>query len=297
MNETVVQLGESRTVIGIVTLPDDGCRASGHTAVVILNAGFVHRVGPNRIHVKLARHLATLGLPVLRFDSSGIGDSVAHTNATPSAQNAVAEVGQVMDALSSKLAVQRFILIGICSGADLALRAAGSDPRVVGVVAINGTFLDHGPSSALVQTLENSISRRYYQRNLLSIPHWYRLLTGQTNTRRLLKRLLSRMCPRRVSGRQIEWDVDIWNPMESLLRRGVNLLLVYAEGSKALDAFRLTLEPCLRTRRSTDEPCVYVLNGADHVFTLLSNQAALVDLILKWTAGVMRERACADASP
>ncbi len=72
MRERAVVFGDPPDLVGVLTEPDGVCRDRG---VIILNAGIIHRVGPNRLHVRMARALASLGFPVLRFDFSGQGDS------------------------------------------------------------------------------------------------------------------------------------------------------------------------------------------------------------------------------
>ncbi|HEY5972738.1 MAG TPA: hypothetical protein VIT22_12400, partial [Pseudoxanthomonas sp.] len=60
-------------------------RASGTargTTVVLLNAGLIHRVGPFRLYVRLARELAESGFDVLRFDLPGIGDGQPGSHAS-----------------------------------------------------------------------------------------------------------------------------------------------------------------------------------------------------------------------
>jgi alpha/beta superfamily hydrolase len=74
MNEEAVHFGSLGSLIGIVT---SAARRNNEDkpGVVLLNPGIVHRVGPGRIYVKIARALAEQGFTVLRFDFSGIGDS------------------------------------------------------------------------------------------------------------------------------------------------------------------------------------------------------------------------------
>ena len=73
MKEHAIVFGREATSVGIVTEPAAKHTSPSLPAVVILNSGVIHRVGPNRIYVALARDLAALGFPVLRFDLSGIG--------------------------------------------------------------------------------------------------------------------------------------------------------------------------------------------------------------------------------
>lgn len=136
MNETIVRFGGEQALVGILSrperLPDPG------PAFLILNAGLVHRVGPRRIYTQLARRLADAGFAALRFDVSGLGDSEVRRDGLPYHSSRFRETREAMDQLQSELGVSEFVLLGLCSGADHALRTACLDPRVTGVVSLNG---------------------------------------------------------------------------------------------------------------------------------------------------------------
>src|SRR6185312_12807504 len=68
--------------------------------VILLNAGAVGQIGPNRLHVVLARRLAAAGDLVLRLDVSGIGDSRVRAGAEENvvySAHAIADVGMAVD--------------------------------------------------------------------------------------------------------------------------------------------------------------------------------------------------------
>src|SRR5689334_21003043 len=113
--ERARRFGDEQTLVGIVTEPPAGVLP--RAAVVLLNAGVVHRVGPNRMHVEIARGLAALGLVVVRVDLSGLGDSESRRDSTPFERAAVLETQGVMSALAAQYGVSRFVTAGLCSGA------------------------------------------------------------------------------------------------------------------------------------------------------------------------------------
>lgn len=101
--------------------------------LVLLNAGFIHRSGPFRLHTRLARQLAALGFASFRFDAPGVGDSIARSD-VPLVQTVQAS----MDRLQAGHGFERFVVGGLCSAADLGWQVALADPRVVGVLSIDG---------------------------------------------------------------------------------------------------------------------------------------------------------------
>ena len=80
MTEEVCRFGDRKSLVGIVTLPERPDHGQDLPAIILLNAGLAHRVGPQRLYVKMARHMASQGFAVLRFDFSGIGDSEPRTD-------------------------------------------------------------------------------------------------------------------------------------------------------------------------------------------------------------------------
>src|SRR5689334_6718959 len=133
MKERAVLVQNDPALVGIVTEAETPTSGPG---VVILNAGVVHRVGPNRLHVRLGRALAAIGFPVLRFDLSGIGDSDVRRDHLSFVDSAPLETREAMSYLTRTAGVQQFVVAGICSGAGTAFRVAASDPRVAGVILI-----------------------------------------------------------------------------------------------------------------------------------------------------------------
>jgi alpha/beta superfamily hydrolase len=269
MTETAVQFGASGSLVGVLTRPEPA-RAP---AVILLNAGSIHRVGPNRIYVQLARSVAARGFCALRFDFSGIGDSGSRPDNLPFELSAVAETRQAMDYLETAENVHAFVLAGICSGADVAVRAACRDRRVVGVVAINGTFMDGIQSDFLRDQVESGARGRYYRKH----PFHLRTMIGSLahGARSLLRRRAVTTGP-----------IDLSPNCRLLLARGLYLFLIYAEGSTARDAFHLTLEAGLKPWRASARLRIRQVENVDHVFTPLWSQRLLVDLVQQWVCDV-----------
>ena len=65
---------EGERLLGVVSAPEDAL-VTGDLGVVIVVGGPQVRAGSHRQFVQLARHLAAQGLPTLRFDVRGMGDS------------------------------------------------------------------------------------------------------------------------------------------------------------------------------------------------------------------------------
>ncbi|HET7863538.1 MAG TPA: hypothetical protein VFL86_03950 [Burkholderiaceae bacterium] len=106
--------------------------------LLLVNAGVVHRIGLHRINVKIARHMAGQGVPSLRFDLAGLGDSRIVGQAAGFREQAVGDIQAAMDQIERSHDIHRFAIFGICSGAFNGYAAALADPRIVGLSMMDG---------------------------------------------------------------------------------------------------------------------------------------------------------------
>jgi pimeloyl-ACP methyl ester carboxylesterase len=296
MKEEALLLGESRSLVGIVTSPSADSAWNGSPAVLILNAGIVHRVGPNRLYVKMARDLAARGFVALRFDFSGIGDSGVRADSLPFPESAIRETQEAMDYLAAATGIQRFVLMGICSGGTISFRTACRDPRVIGAVLINARghlheAADYGLSSYLRR---RTLARHYWRITFLSsfsLKNVTRVLTGKVNYWRVLPSMLGPLPSRLFSRRRgVSPGPDaLAAELNRLRARGVRLLHIYSEGDEGLDYVHVLLGGKLRQWCERGLLEVEVIPGANHTFSLLWNQEYLLDVIRRWMQGLARE--------
>lgn len=135
MKERGVVFGDGR-LLGVLTTPPDEDR--DRPCVVILNAGVIHRVGPGRLSVDMARRAAAAGFLAFRFDLSGLGDSAPRVPPLGVVESANADVSDALDCLRAIHGTRAFVLVGLCSGAIHAHHAAAADHRVVGAALLDG---------------------------------------------------------------------------------------------------------------------------------------------------------------
>jgi len=127
MTENILTFGPESHLTATLTRPMGPSRA---TAILLLNAGVIHRMGPHRINVKLARHLAANGHTVLRLDLSGQGDSANSEAVLPYEEQAVIDIRSAMDHLERLTSIRSFALAGICSAAHHGVSVALADDRL-----------------------------------------------------------------------------------------------------------------------------------------------------------------------
>lgn len=282
MREEALLFGQDRSLVGVLTQPPD-TSASGLPAVLLLNAGILHRAGPNRLYVKIARSLAAMGFVVLRFDFSGIGDSLPRPDAVPFEHSFRSEVQDGMYLLQSRAGSSQFVLMGLCSGAVGSYHLALDDPRVVGAALINPrAHLHDAHDQELDAALRERVLLAHYRRLVFSSSlrwkTWHKAVAGSFDPA-LLKRALTGFTHKpgaqtRIMLREVRQRAV--SQLDTLVARGVRLLHVFSEGDEGLDYFRVVLGNEAHRFR------VAVIRGANHTFSVLWSQAQLVDALCAW---------------
>jgi len=168
VNEQVLRMGPRKALVGIVTPAVEAAGAGERPTVVVLNSGIIHRVGANRMSVQLCRALAGQGFHAVRFDLSGIGDSEPREDGLALLDGTLADIREALDTLEATRGCKRFVLVGLCSGADHAVVYAGRDPRVVGLVLLDPS-IPHTPRYYL----------NHYARRATRLSSWMNIARGK----------------------------------------------------------------------------------------------------------------------
>ena len=281
MREEAVAFGEMKSLVGIVTDRQDEIAQSLKTAVILLNPGIVHRVGPGRIYVKIARAFAKIGVTALRFDFSSIGDSPARHDNLQFEKSAIRETRDAMDFLASTRGINSFVLLGGCSGARVALNTAAEDPRVVGALLINFAAEEDEASHAN----EDFVHRRtrHYYRNyaLRSLKSWSRLATGQANYRKIA-RMLWFEARRRLGFRD---NIPAGMPeftttLGRVVERGASVTFLCSEGDPRREDLLAAGGQQFQELCATGKVTLEVIPRSDHTFSSLHDQELLLKALL-----------------
>ncbi|WWT75605.1 hypothetical protein V8H18_04740 [Lautropia mirabilis] len=133
--EETLCFGPEARLIGTITQPADrAARPGSQPGLILLNAGMLPRVGPHRLNVELARTAAVQGLTAIRFDLPGLGDSGFTNSRLSHEEQTRAAIEDAMALLAgTPFAPDRFLIAGLCSGADAGFQMAQNDPRIVGL--------------------------------------------------------------------------------------------------------------------------------------------------------------------
>ncbi len=289
MREQAVLIGKTKSLVGVVTTPPyalpDAVQPDSttrqRTAVLLLNAGIVHRVGPGRLYVKLARRLAELGFVVVRFDASGLGDSEVRLDNLPHDKSSILETIEAMDYLAEERGVDRFVLMGICSGAVTCFTTACADQRVAGAVLMNARGFDYS-AEWNTYVMSRGWARDYWRR-LLSPRSWIRVLTGKSQYRRFLAVVLFRLKNLFQRSQAVSAvATGLGSDLNALIERDVRLLLVSSQGDHSADYLNAMMggrAKDLRRSGAVQEECIA---GSDHTFTCLKHQQEVLNAVEAW---------------
>lgn len=268
MSDEVLDVGGARELVAILSRP---C-GTPRVGVVILNAGVLHRVGPHRLHVNLGRRLAARGFPTVRMDVGGVGDTPILEDAPSFQAGAVTDAATAMTAMTRTTGVERFVLFGLCSGADNGLATALADPRVVGMVTLDL------PTYATRRSRLRKVAERIADaHDPTDVARWF------------AKQALRRLRPPTIDPhadpddgqrREVMPREALGGQLTQLVDRGVALLSIYSgvhrerynHADQVFEWF-----PALRGRIEHA-----YFPRANHSFTERAAQAALLDTITSW---------------
>lgn len=275
MQETVIQFGPDKGLLGILTTPADSVRVDGAPIAVIINAGIVHRIGPFGLHVKMARQLAEAGYSTLRLDLSGLGDSQPRTEKLGGENRAVLDVEDALDFLQANHDSDRFVIIGLCSGAYNAHQVAVKDDRIVGAVFMDGIvfrttgyFWRHTVGRLLKpRTYRNALKHR----KLAKAERWINEDAGAELEESEF------FFASDIQQSEITWE------LRNLKQRDVSMLFLYTDGYEDVCGRSQFRE--MYGMSPDDQIQVEYYPKSEHTFRIVENRVAACTRVADWFQG------------
>ena len=287
--ERTLVFGPDQNLVATLTPPQGGTVAPPF-AVLLTNVGINPRCGPYRLNVEVARQFAQVGIPSLRFDLSGLGDSARSSGKLPLVEQWVLDTRAAMDEAERQTGVRKFVMVGICSGADIAYLTAPADPRLRGVILFDPYLY---PTARTV--LRGLMYRLHAQ--------------GLVNTARLLLRRLVRLARQHLAG-QGAAGADGESTMRygptapsldefagrigSIVDGGARVLFLYSGSYPYYYNYESQIVDNLRPYGLDDKVEFAYLREADHVLMGMAGRRRFIDRCLAATtswfgvAGVAR---------
>jgi pimeloyl-ACP methyl ester carboxylesterase len=225
------------------------------------------------LYVELARRLAQGDLPVLRFDLTGMGDSEQGSDGSTPSERTLRDMDDAMQVLAETAGIEKFILIGLCSGVDSSHATAVRDPRVIAAAFIDGYSF---------RTVGFYVRR--FGADLLHVARW----------KRFFQRHLGSVQPLQVDDgvpqvfvRDHVTREEFRRDITDMTRRGMRLLFVYSGGvyyrfNSPRQFFEMIGSPPDRTRIEVE-----TMYSADHVFASVAKRDVLIDRLDRWARSVV----------
>lgn len=261
MPERAFRFGRAGHLVGMVGMPSG---ARGPVGVIVLNTGLMHRVGPFRLHVDMTRRLNALGYPTLRFDLSTMGDSGASAEAASREQQVSADVSDAVALLGAQAGCTRFVLVGLCRGAQSAHAAACTETAVAGAIFLDGYIYR-----------TTGFKLRHYLPRLLSPARWRGFFA---------RKLRQAVSPEEVTfGSVYPPKEQVRGELAAMLARGLKLYFVYSGGIGEQFNHPRQFRECYG-REVADHPALRMdlLDGTDHTYTLVCDRERMFEHVERW---------------
>lgn len=153
-------------LVGIIDIPERPLPRG----VLVVTGGPQYRIGSHRQFTMLSRLLAERGIPAMRFDRRGMGDSEGEQRGFERIDD---DIGAAMREFFLQVPDMKEVVIwGLCDAASAASFYAGTDARVRGLVLLN-------PWVRTPQGAARAMLRHYYLARLGEVAFWKKVASGK----------------------------------------------------------------------------------------------------------------------
>ena len=274
MAEQTLILGAESHLVATLTPATQTSTGSPRCVAVLTNSGVIPRSGPHRMNVHLARRFAEMGIPSIRFDMSGLGDSRRSSGTLPVVQQWVADTRSVMDTAQARFGCDRFFMVGFCSGAEVAHLVALEDPRMRAAV------------------LWDLYAYPTLQSRLRTVLYRLRRAGLKTAVQKVLARALPMLLALGQGSAQDKdraVEVSQVPPLDAYARRiqtlvdgGVELMFAYCGGEPEWFNHHGQFRGMFGRYGFVDKVAFNYLEASDHLITRREAQQSFTDMVARW---------------
>ncbi|MCB1935714.1 MAG: hydrolase 1, exosortase A system-associated [Nitrosomonas sp.] len=264
---------------GIIHLP----ATYSKRGILIVVGGPQYRVGSHRQFVLLGRYLARKGIPVMRFDYRGMGDSDGETHTFESIEDDIrAAIDEFFDQVTG---LNDIAIWGLCDAASAASFYAHTDNRISGLVLLNPWVrTDSGMAKTYI--------KHYYFSRLFERNFWVKVIQGKFDVIKSIKSLASMIITifgfsnsKKNKNKSFQPDAES-SPLPERMYAGLNaykgpLLFILSGDDITANEFRDAVKNSRAWQALMNEPRVmtYELADANHTYS----KRAWRDQVAEWT--------------
>lgn len=268
ITESALNVDPATGLFGILTLPRQALRDTGF---IFMNPGLLHRVGPFRLYVDIARNLANAGFASLRLDQSGKGDSDALPGLAAT-EVTIANLRSAAECLARETGVRRFVVGGLCSGADDALQAGSQLEGLAGLFMFDGYV--------------HRTARFYFHRygpKLFSLQSWMKRLS--------FSEVHSKPTNNDI-GKLRNWGTptEMIERYRMLIDKGVYILAVFSGWNDNCYAYPSQFIESISHRQAATYAAELHIPGSTHLLHLSVHRQRAVDGVTGWATARFPEQ-------
>lgn len=274
MSEQTLIVGAESHLVATLTPAQPGHGNAPPCVAILTNSGVIPRSGPHRMNVHLARRFAAMGIPSIRFDMSGLGDSRRSSGTLPVVQQWVADTRSVMDTAQARFGCDRFFMVGFCSGAEVAHLVALEDPRMR--AAVLWDLYAYPTTQSRIRTVLYRLRRAGF-RNAVK-----KALARALPALRSIGQSGAQDSERAVEVSQVPPQDEYAGRIQTLVDGGVELLFAYCGGEREWFNHHGQFKGMFGRYAFFDKVAFNYLERSDHLITRREAQQSFTDMVVQW---------------
>jgi hypothetical protein len=197
------------------------------------------------------------------------------------AESYISEAQEVMDWLSMQNGVDRFCLLGLCSGARTSFDTACRDSRIVGAVLLNARGI--GGSIDWMRYVENRWQMRELLKRLCTPRGFLKTFTGRIPYLRVAKVARNRFKNLFKPKKDLITGVSkVSLNLNNLIERNTHLLWISSEWDSSQEYFKLITNDKDKSVRFNELVSYFTVTDANHTFDTLPAQEQVLNTIETW---------------
>jgi pimeloyl-ACP methyl ester carboxylesterase len=288
--EEAVAIVNARGQVLLGVWHERGAEATPRNCTIVMLHGWSGtRTGPHQMLTRAARAFANEGYRVLRFDFAGRGDSDGDTESATLATMAD-DVHDVLQWCVQEKQVSQVVLVGLCSGCEVALAAATRNSHIAGMALWSAPVFAAGESSERKGRKRLHYAKEY-ARKLLRPSTYAKIVAGRLDTKSIGKALSG---GGGAENKNREADVAGQLPpgwRSAALKRfekwSAPMLLIYGTGDPTTDEALGWYREQVQGRM---QPQVHFVEGANHSYYGLVWEREVFAVTLSWLAHLTEVR-------
>ena len=283
IKESIIYFGENNRNIAIITESEASKKATLPT-VIISNSGANHRVGPSRLYVLIARELCLMGYRCIRIDVPGIGDSIISNQQLENIEyitSSTKEISEFIAQLDDDTYNNKYILMGLCSGAYFSFHAALElkNINIIESILINPLtfYWEEGMTVDTSPTQSFSIWN-WYKQAVTSKESWVKLFKGEIDYKSLFMAITDRIKTKyfsRIHSKKINKSIANFNQHKELLstdlikitENGSYMQFILSRSDPGYDILMTNAGKSVKTLQKKEKLDINFIEHADHTFS------------------------------